>query len=266
MNYFPFHIGDYLSATRHLSWEEDLAYRRVLDTYYTNEKPLPSEVKQVCRLILATTEQQREAVKTILEEFFELTPDGWINRRADAEILAMQGKQQKQRDRANAMWEKRRSATGISAAPDLNNAPAMPRHDKSGATALNNDANALPPTPTPTPTPTPVLKNTFSPDLLPESKPDVPTGFLIPLNDGTEYPISERDLTEWEKAYLAVNVKQELREIRTWSLANKTKRKTKNGVLRFIVAWLAKAQDTPSHSRNFSNGGGASGAAWEGAQ
>lgn len=50
MNYFPFHIGDYLSATRHLSWEEDLAYRRVLDTYYTNEKPLPAEVKQVCPL------------------------------------------------------------------------------------------------------------------------------------------------------------------------------------------------------------------------
>ena len=27
MNYYPFHIGDYLSATRHLSWEEDAAYR-----------------------------------------------------------------------------------------------------------------------------------------------------------------------------------------------------------------------------------------------
>ena len=40
MNYYPFHIGDYLSATRHLSWEEDAAYRRLLDTYYTTEKPV----------------------------------------------------------------------------------------------------------------------------------------------------------------------------------------------------------------------------------
>lgn len=70
MNYYPFHIGDYLSATRHLSWEEDAAYRRLLDTYYTNEKPLPSELRAVCRLVLATTESQREAVKTVLEEFF----------------------------------------------------------------------------------------------------------------------------------------------------------------------------------------------------
>ena len=32
MNYYPFHIGDYLSATRHLSWDEDHAYRRLLES------------------------------------------------------------------------------------------------------------------------------------------------------------------------------------------------------------------------------------------
>lgn len=78
MNYYPFHIGDYVSATRHLSWEEDAAYRRLLDTYYTTEKPLPLETRQVCRLVLATTEAQREAVQTVLEEFFQRTEDGWI--------------------------------------------------------------------------------------------------------------------------------------------------------------------------------------------
>lgn len=93
MNYYPFHIGDYLSATRHLSWEEDAAYRRLLDTYYTTEKPLPAELRAVCRLVLATTDSQREAVETVLGEFFELTPDGWINGRADAEIQAMRDKQ-----------------------------------------------------------------------------------------------------------------------------------------------------------------------------
>lgn len=86
MNYYPFHIGDYLSATRHLSWEEDAAYRRLLDTYYTTEKPLPLDFRAVCRLVLAQTESQREAVETVLQEFFEKTENGWINRRADAEI------------------------------------------------------------------------------------------------------------------------------------------------------------------------------------
>lgn len=103
-------------------------------------------------------------------------------------------------------------------------------------------------------------------DLLPESGPELLTEFVIPLNDSTEYRVPYRELAEWEKAYLAVNVRQELREIRTWSLANKAKRKTKTGVSRFIVAWLAKAQDNPPHSRQFTSSGGGTGAAWEGAK
>ena len=41
MNFYPFHIGDYASATRHLTWIEDAAYRRLLDVYYVKEGPLP---------------------------------------------------------------------------------------------------------------------------------------------------------------------------------------------------------------------------------
>ena len=156
MNYYPFHIGDYLSATRHLSWEEDAAYRRLLDTYYTTEKPLPPEHRAVCRLVLAQTESQREAVKTILDEFFELTDCGWINRRADSEICSMKEKQQKQRDKANKRWQKHGQEPG--------NAQVMPQHKESDATALKNDADVMPPTPTPTPeekTPLPPLPDTM---------------------------------------------------------------------------------------------------------
>jgi len=148
VNYYPFHIGDYVSATRHLSWEEDAAYRRLLDVYYTTEKPLPLEPRAVFRLVLATTDSQREAVEVVLNEFFDQTGDGWISHRADAEIQAMREKQQKQRDRASRGWEKRRNAT------------AMPRHTPRDATASENDDEAMPPTPTPTPTPTPKEKQT----------------------------------------------------------------------------------------------------------
>ena len=150
MNYYPFHIGDYLSATRHLTWEEDAAYRRLLDTYYTTEKPLPKELRAVCRLVLAATEGQREAVRVVLAEFFQETESGWVNARADAEIEAMREKQQKQRDKANKRWAKPQAEHG--------NAPAIPQHANNDAVASNNDADAMPPTPTPTPTPTPVLK------------------------------------------------------------------------------------------------------------
>jgi uncharacterized protein YdaU (DUF1376 family) len=144
VNYYPFHIGDYLSATRHLSWEEDAAFRRLLDTYYTTEKPLPLEPRAVCRLVLATTDSQREAVRVVLEEFFDRTAEGWVNRRADAEIEAMREKQAKQRAKANKRWAKPETEPGI--------APAMPRHDETDAAASKTDADAMPPTPTPTPT------------------------------------------------------------------------------------------------------------------
>lgn len=143
MNYYPFHIGDYVSATRHLSWCEDAAFRRLLDTYYTTEKPLPEDLRAVCRLVLATTEEQREAVRIVLEEFFELTECGWINHRADVEIAAMRKKQQDQRDKANKRWKKPSTEPG--------SASAVPQHKESDAAASNSDANAMPPTPTPTP-------------------------------------------------------------------------------------------------------------------
>lgn len=94
MNFFSFHIGDYASATRHLSWDEDCAYRRLLDTYYITEKPLPGEHKAVFRLAMARSKAQQAAVVQVLQEFFELTDDGWINRRADAEIASMRLKQE----------------------------------------------------------------------------------------------------------------------------------------------------------------------------
>ena len=65
----------------------------------------------------------------------------------------------------------------------------------------------------------------------------------VPLVDGTEYAIKVKELEEWKKAFPAVNVEQELREMRAWCLANPTMRKTRRGVHRFINAWLSREQD-----------------------
>jgi uncharacterized protein YdaU (DUF1376 family) len=84
MNYFQFHIGDYASHTRNLSLMEDLAYRRLLDEYYLHEKPLLTGVETVARQI-GMREYVTE-VHFVLECFFRLTDEGWVNARADAEI------------------------------------------------------------------------------------------------------------------------------------------------------------------------------------
>lgn len=65
----------------------------------------------------------------------------------------------------------------------------------------------------------------------------------IPLVDGTEHPITAEQVADWQESYPAVDVLQELREMRTWSNANKSQRKTSRGVDAFIVRWLSKEQD-----------------------
>lgn len=93
MNYFELHIGDLTEATAHLSMIEDGAYGRLLRKYYATEKPLPADIKLVQRLVGARTKEERDAVDTVLKEFFELQDDGWHQSRCDAEIAVFHEKQ-----------------------------------------------------------------------------------------------------------------------------------------------------------------------------
>ena len=77
---------------------------------------------------------------------------------------------------------------------------------------------------------------------------------LIPLNDNTEYPIGQSLIDEWSQTFPAVNVLQELREMRVWCLANPHKRKTRRGVDSFAVRWFGKEQDRGGYSRESSGG------------
>lgn len=86
MNFYKHHIGDYDSATAHLSWLEDMAYTRLMRLYYRREEPIPADIGQACRLIRASSKQEREAVETVLNEFFVLGDGGWSNKRCDEEI------------------------------------------------------------------------------------------------------------------------------------------------------------------------------------
>lgn len=116
MNYYEHHLGDYAKNTAHLTMTEDGAYRRLIDAYYIREKPLPGDLKDVCRLARANTKPERDAVKAVLEEFFHLGADGWHHHRCDAEIDRYQAKQpriearkENDRERQNRARERRRA-------------------------------------------------------------------------------------------------------------------------------------------------------------
>ena len=67
----------------------------------------------------------------------------------------------------------------------------------------------------------------------------------ITLNDKSEYPIYQHMIDEWIELYPNVEVMQELRNMKGWCSANPERRKTKRGILRFIVGWLSREQDKP---------------------
>ena len=153
MNYYAFHIGDYISATQHLSWDEDAAYRRLLDVYYRAEEPLPLDRRALLRLVRATTKAQREAVEAVLGEFFTRTDAGWVNLRADSEVKAVCTLRKAQQDKANKRWGKGR--VPAQAQQQQAEAEAAAGANVPDAAASPADATAMPPIPRPIPRPTP---------------------------------------------------------------------------------------------------------------
>ena len=82
MHYYQFNIGDYASHTRYLTPMQDLAYRRLLDLYYLQEKPIPKDnPASLIGLNDCSTDVER-----VLNEYFLLTEKGWVNKRADEHI------------------------------------------------------------------------------------------------------------------------------------------------------------------------------------
>ena len=107
MHYYQFNIGDYSSHTSRLSNIEDLAYRRLLDLYYLNERPFNGCSTDVAREIGLTDFQQE--VDYILCKYFPHDGDSYINKRADSEILAYHGKKKQQSDAGKRSAEARKT-------------------------------------------------------------------------------------------------------------------------------------------------------------
>ena len=71
-----------MKHTLHLTPEEDLAYRRLLDMYYDTESAIPKDILWVSRRL----RMDSKIVESVLNEFFELNDEGYKNYRADGEI------------------------------------------------------------------------------------------------------------------------------------------------------------------------------------
>ena len=136
MHYYQFNIGDYASHTRHLTLLEDLAYRRLLDAYYLQERPLNAGVTSVARQI--NMRDHETEVKAVLEEFFELTDDGWVSRRADREIEHFQAKKE-QASRAGKASAQRRSNARLTDVQPTNNQEPITKNQVKAISSADAD-------------------------------------------------------------------------------------------------------------------------------
>jgi hypothetical protein len=92
------------------------------------------------------------------------------------------------------------------------------------------------------------------------SEPESPAFIGLETNrQGEQFIITSKHVADFKELYPAVDVEQQLRSMRGWLIGNPGKRKTRNGMLRFVNGWLSKEQDKghangTSHSNNGKNG------------
>lgn len=204
---FQFHIRDYLTKTRHLSLLEDLAYRRLIDAYYTHEQPLPADV-QACARLIAMREHANE-VEAVLHEFFVLTDNGWTNSRCDQEIAAFQSFRDAGRRGADKRWGGSREANSPPNSPPNGEASSPPN---AGPIATNNQQ------------PTTKSKSKTTSAWFDWERQDwVGVDSLVPA---------------LQDAYPGLDIQIEIRKAKAWVLANPAKAKAKKDWPRFLNNWM----------------------------
>ena len=97
MYHYQKNIGDYRSATMHLSLLEHGVYNQLLDWYYLDENPLPLDNRTLFRRLSARTEAEEQAVIDVLSEMFTKTDEGWVHKRVEREISQYKAKAEQAR-------------------------------------------------------------------------------------------------------------------------------------------------------------------------
>jgi uncharacterized protein YdaU (DUF1376 family) len=115
MHYYEHNIGDYRKDTSHLSLLEHGIYRQLIDSYYLSESPLTKDLEKLMRTHSIRSAEEMLLFSNVLNDFFELTEEGYIHKRCDQIIAEYHGKSQKARDSANARWAKRKKGSNANA-------------------------------------------------------------------------------------------------------------------------------------------------------
>jgi len=148
MHYYQFNIGDYARDTVGISLIEDIAYRRLIDNYHLNERPLNGCSASVARVI--GMREYHDEVNYILERFFVQNDNGdWVHGRVEENIRAYRnqkttaikagkasGKARRQKARERSLNERSTDGERTLNQPITNN--------QEPETNINGNTNVLP--------------------------------------------------------------------------------------------------------------------------
>jgi len=86
MNFYPHHISDFNNATRHLTRVERSVYRDAIELYYDTESVLTDDIDRLQKKLLCRSDEEKQALIDVLDEFFDLHDDGYFHERCDHEL------------------------------------------------------------------------------------------------------------------------------------------------------------------------------------
>jgi len=84
--WYPWYAADYANKTAHLSMVEHGAYRLLLDHYYQMGGKLKANEEQLLRVCRAFATVEKQALLSVLHQFFELRENVYYHDRADREL------------------------------------------------------------------------------------------------------------------------------------------------------------------------------------
>ena len=106
MHYYKRHLGDYSKKAGHLSPLEHGIYNLIIDGYYDREQA-PTLI-EATRWARARTEEEKAAVLAVLDEFFTLDGERYVQSRIEEELATYHGKAEKNREIAEERERRKR--------------------------------------------------------------------------------------------------------------------------------------------------------------
>ena len=220
---------------------DELADMKYLPLFYSYEEALSSLTdEQFGRVIRAALAYMQSGTEPQLEPI-EALAFGIIKRDAERSADKYEETCRKRKEAADKRWERQKQETQADA-----NASKSMQMDANADFAMQTDAKDAKDKGQRTKD----KGQTSSNDVCAESSEEASTPpdtdeiiCALILNDSTLYHLTESMAEQYEKLYPAVDVRQEFRNMAGWCDVNPMKRKTRGGVKRFVVNWLAREQN-----------------------